>query len=179
MTANPEVYDKKGNTILTCGNIFSAQSFDPFTHVYQFDVGFPDNLCRHLSKIFNVSKTANYLISYHLSPRLIEKYGFDVEYICQITTSMHGSGEGHTAYFYKRTGVDDKGNRTTKPTKRNILEEATNKVPCDPLFAPSWDLARGPETIEKLSEWVDEQLEEFETAERPKRGKHPVKKYGA
>ena len=88
--SDPDKYDKKGNTVLECGNIFAAKKFDPFTHVYMFDVGFPDNLCRHLAEIFNVSSTANYLISYHLSPRLIELYGFDVEYLCQISTSMHG-----------------------------------------------------------------------------------------
>ena len=73
----------QGNCTLECGNIFSAKSFDPFTHVYMFDVGFPDNLCRHLAEIFNISSTANYLVSYHLSPRLIEKYGFDVEYVAR------------------------------------------------------------------------------------------------
>ena len=154
-----------------------------------FDVGFPENLCEHLSQIFNISKTANYLISYHLSPRLIKKYKFDVEYICQITTSMHGSGEGHTAYFYKRTGVDDDGNRTKQSVKRSILADSDsededkdkdkdNAIPCDPAFKAAWDRVKGP--IEPMVEWVASEMAIFEDAGRPKRtGDHTRKKYNA
>lgn len=47
------------------------------------------------------------MISYRPPRRVQEEYGFDVDYLTSSSTSMFGSGEGHTAYFYqKRVMVD-------------------------------------------------------------------------
>ena len=43
-----------------------------------------------------------YLVSYRPPRRVIDEYGYSVEFVDKIMTSMTGSGEGHTAYFYRR-----------------------------------------------------------------------------
>lgn len=66
-----------------------------------------------------------FLICYH-GPKLIaECYRFDVSLLTQIKTSMHGSREGHGAYFYKRANP-----LPTPPAQR----------PVDALFKPGLDL---------------------------------------
>ena len=45
---------------------------------------------------------AEFLVSYRPPYRVMEEYGYDVEPVCQQPTNMHGSGEVHTCYFYKR-----------------------------------------------------------------------------
>jgi len=42
------------------------------------------------------------LISYRGPRRVLSEYGYDVELVHQLPTSMHGSGEIHTCYIYKR-----------------------------------------------------------------------------
>jgi len=109
------------------GNIKQAKTFDPFTHVYMFSIGFPPTLWDHLVNMFNKSHSP-FLICYHSPRHIIERYGFEVELITQTTTSMHGSSEGHTAYLYKR----QKSLGKTRPTLR-----------CDPLFQEAYDFVKG------------------------------------
>jgi hypothetical protein len=45
---------------------------------------------------------AKYLISYRPPRRVLDEYGYDVEFITKLSTSMFGSGEHHTAYFYRK-----------------------------------------------------------------------------
>lgn len=113
---------------LAHGNIKSAKTFDPFSHVYMFDIGFPPRLFLQLAKMFNRAKS-NYLICYHGPKLMIDEYGFDVELITQSSTSMHGSSENHMGYIYKRVKMtkEDKNARTMK---------------CDPLFKKAWDCTR-------------------------------------
>jgi len=109
------------------GNIKKAKTFDPFSHVYMFSIGFPPTLWDHLSEMFNKSQSP-YLICYQ-SPRIIvDRYAFEVELITQVPTHMHGSKECHTAYIYKR-------NQTSKKNKKIIR--------CDPLFQEAYNLVRG------------------------------------
>ena len=84
---------------------------------------------------------------------MIEEYGYAVELVDQITTSMHGSGEGHMAYFYKRTSVAPKlntaGARASSGLKQLTLparpgfNEKDEKVFCDPSFFECASLAVG------------------------------------
>lgn len=52
--------------------------------------------------MFNKSTVSKYLISYYGPKKVIGKYGFDVELMFKLPVSMHGSGEGHTGYYYRR-----------------------------------------------------------------------------
>ena len=114
--------------ILEHGNIESAENFDPFTHVYMFDVGFPPKLLNKLSEIYNRSQS-KYLICYHGEKDMIEKYGFDIELIVNVKTKMHGSRRSHTGYIYRRV--------STKKNENNALI-ICNGMPCDDLFHDAW-----------------------------------------
>ncbi len=116
----------RGNTVFLHKDITEAQTFDPFTHVYMFSIGFPPPLWLKLSDMWNRSE-APYLICYHGPKDIIHSYEFDVELIAQTQTSMHGSKEGHMGYIYKRIPIVTKMNPNA----------------CDPLFASSWELVKG------------------------------------
>jgi len=113
-----------GNTIFLHNDIKEAMTFDPFTHVYMFSIGFPPSLWLKLSGMWNASRS-RYLICYHSPKDIIHNYEFEVELVTQMPTSMHGSKEGHMGYIYKRNGD---------------VKRATNE--CDPIFAASWDMVR-------------------------------------
>mmetsp|Transcript_20940 Transcript_20940/g.43856 ORF Transcript_20940/g.43856 Transcript_20940/m.43856 type:complete len:356 (+) Transcript_20940:274-1341(+) len=84
------------------GDITEAKYFDPFTHVYMFDIGFPPRLFETLATMFNRSQS-EYLICYHGPKLMVDRYGFNVELLVQKPLSMHGSSEVHTGYIYRRT----------------------------------------------------------------------------
>jgi len=75
--------------------------FEPFTHVYMFDVGFPPAVLVSLANAFNASKSVQALVSFMRPDKVISVYGFAVELVCQIQTRMSGSTEKHTAYVYR------------------------------------------------------------------------------
>jgi len=121
------------------GDICAANSFDPFTHVYMFSIGFPPRLWEVLAEMWNRSSSSLYLICYHGPKDIIQAYEFDVELVVQIPTSMHGSKEGHMGYIYKRTASP---------------EAPTNAPPpCDPFFASAWTSVQNG--LESLREEVD------------------------
>lgn len=138
----------QGNCMFLHKNIMEAKSFDPFTHVYMFSIGFPPPLWLALSKMWNKSHS-EYLICYHAPRSIIEKYEFDVELLAQTQTSMHGSKEGHMGYLYKR-----------KTPKASTGRE------CDALFANSWDLVRSG--LEPLRQAVTAEMDENMGAGRPR-----------
>lgn len=113
----------RGNTVFLHTDITEAHTFDPFTHVYMFSIGFPPPLWLKLSDMWNRSE-ATYLICYHSPKDIVHSYEFDAELIAQMQTSMHGSKEGHMGYIYKRTTSNRKSQRPS----------------CDPLFKESLDL---------------------------------------
>ena len=110
----------------THGNIAVAKTFDPFTHVYMFSIGFPPELWKTLASMFNKSLSP-YLICYHNPKNIIEKYGFDVELLTQAPTSMHGSKEGHMGYLYRR---------------KKVVENALVFTVCDPSFKEAWEVVQ-------------------------------------
>jgi hypothetical protein len=121
---------RQNRTIFTAGDITDANSLDPFTHIYSFDVGFPPTVMDHIADIFNKSR-ANYFASFHPPRKVIEIYGFDVINIGRVATSMSGSSEGHTCYFYRR-------NYERASVKKN------GAIEIDPLFRAGFDiLSRG------------------------------------
>jgi len=91
--------------------------FEPFTHVYMFDVGFPPAVLVALANAFNLSKTVQALVSFQRPDKVILAYGFAVELITQVATRMSGSTEKHTAYIYR-----SKPNMGTKEKPRRQLQ---------------------------------------------------------
>mmetsp|Transcript_48872 Transcript_48872/g.59123 ORF Transcript_48872/g.59123 Transcript_48872/m.59123 type:complete len:383 (+) Transcript_48872:100-1248(+) len=148
--------------MLAHGDIVEAKIFDPFTHVYMFDIGFPPSLFDTLAKMFKRSKS-KYLICYH-SPRImIDRYGFEIELICKEATSMHGSSEGHTCYFYKRIGCEYDANPSIDKTR------------CDPLFSGALKLVQSG--LDELADSVEEQFVEEMGAGRPRRSRRAPKQF--
>jgi len=82
--------------------------FEPFTHIYMFDTGFPPSVLVSIANAFNLSRTAKALVSFTKPRNIISIYGFAVEVVGKIQTRMCGSAEGHTAYIYRSTR-DTKG----------------------------------------------------------------------
>ena len=139
----------KGNTIFIQGDITKARTFDPFTHVYMFSVGFPPDLWERLATIWNNSNpnTCKYLICFSPEKKMKE-YDFAVEIVAEADTTMHGSGEHHTVYLYKRS----------KPPADW----------CDPLFQSSYNLVKKG-GLNRLKSFVDEQLNTEESCKRSRR----------
>ena len=128
----------QGNTMFLHNNILEAKTFDPFTHVYMFSIGFPPDLWIELSNMWNRSDSGScqYLICYSGPRNIIDCYEFDVELLLKIpSTSMHGSTESHMGYIYSRT---------------------TKNVACDPLFKPSYQLVKSG--LKELEKEVDRQV---------------------
>lgn len=132
----------KGRCVFVQGDIRDARTFDPFTHVYMFSIGFPPTLWCDLAEMWNRSKS-KYLICFHGPKDVIDAYGFSVEVVVQTPTSMHGSKEGHTGYIYRRTKTQE--------------SESTRSQECDPYFEPAWNLVKSG--IAQLKERIDQQLD--------------------
>ncbi len=147
------------------GDITEASYFDPFTHVYMFDIGFPPKLFRQLGEMFNRSQS-EWLICYHGPKLMIDRYGFNVELIVQTPTSMHGSSEGHMGYIYRRAGPKKKpGKGLTK----------IDGIPCDPLFKDAWISTK--RDVATHYEDVKDTVANSLNSERPRRVRRAVKKY--
>ncbi|KAJ1460364.1 hypothetical protein M885DRAFT_612421 [Pelagophyceae sp. CCMP2097] len=140
------------------GNITAAKTFDPFTHVYMFDVGFPPPLLGQLATMFNQSATAKCLITYQAPRIIIDEHGFEVTFLERISTSMHGSSERHSCYVYTR-GVE---NRSTK---------------CDAYFAPARQAVAAKDEHDFLSE-VRRRLDMSQN-EAPRRKRSPPPRFVA
>lgn len=135
-----------------------------------FDIGFPPALFYEIADRFNRSRCP-YLICYH-GPRLIaERYGFEVELITQVQTSMHGSSEGHTAYFYKKKPVAPPNAGTAGGSSSTRATRAAAPA-CDPLFKAGLDLCKGPR--DALGDWVRSQMAAQFASPRPARRRAPT-----
>lgn len=171
---NPEE-DIRHRCMFQYGDITEAKYFDPFTHVYMFDIGFPPRLFKQLAEMFNQSHSP-YLICYHAPRLMIDRYGFNVELIVQMPTSMHGSSENHMGYIYRRVGeqAKDKENRIAT-TSQNRSKLARNdyrvlldgKIPCDPLFVNAWNSTR--RELAPLLDDVKSTVAANLSSERPRR----------
>mmetsp|Transcript_32796 Transcript_32796/g.55299 ORF Transcript_32796/g.55299 Transcript_32796/m.55299 type:complete len:431 (-) Transcript_32796:162-1454(-) len=109
-----------GGVHFVMDDIDNAQCTDPFTHIYMFDLGFPPPLQKSIAKKFNESVHAECLVSYRPPRRVIHEYGYAVDFVTQVLCSMHGSGEGHTAYIYMRNNnKNNSKNNCKKSAGRN------------------------------------------------------------
>lgn len=156
------------------GDITEAKYFDPFTHVYMFDIGFPPRLFKQLAEMFNQSHSP-YLICYHGPKLMIDRYGFNVELIVQSSTSMHGSSENHMGYLYRRVSkqAKNKENRNAGAINKPKLARGDYRVlldggiPCDPLFVDAWNSTR--RELSPLLDDVKSEVASNLTSERPRR----------
>jgi hypothetical protein len=167
------------------GDIDEADYTDPFTHIYMYDLGFPPPLQQSIANKFNNSQYAQYLISYRPPRRVIDEYGYDVEFVDQITTSMHGSGENHMAYFYRRLSKAPKLTAGARSSLREVIfparpgfTEKTTTILVDAAFEKCVKLAVGDiAPLEKYATLiVDTQLL---NSERPKRDRKPARLFDA
>lgn len=146
------------------GNITDADYFDPFTHIYMFDIGFPPKLFDQLAIMFNRSQSP-YLICYHGPKIMIDRYGFEIELLAQTPTSMHGSSEGHSGYIYCRV------KRRTNPKLNNkcprIRTDHSDEFACDPMFQQAWESTR--RDLKKLSKDVKKIVIDNLSSSRSKR----------
>ncbi len=129
-----------------------SQTFDPFTHVYSCDVGFPPLTFHRLAKVFNHSET-QYLISYQSPKRIIDLYGFNVELVFKEGgLHMTGSNEGKTMFAYRRKGL--LGGEVPP-------ELSDDRI--DPLFREGAQLVRNAQngSIENLEQYLEARFEEF------------------
>mmetsp|Transcript_11506 Transcript_11506/g.18785 ORF Transcript_11506/g.18785 Transcript_11506/m.18785 type:complete len:392 (+) Transcript_11506:75-1250(+) len=154
------------------GDIFDVVSTDPFTHIYMYDLGFPPPLQQKIAEYFNNSTHATYLVSYRPPRRVIGEYGYEVEEIGKMPTSMTGSGESHTAYFYKRTNSPAPlkaraGVSMLQVPPRESSHPEISEVVCSNYFRHSIELALGP--VDELSEHVEKVSNKILNSGRPKR----------
>lgn len=164
----------KSGVHFLCGDIFDAVTMDPFTHVYMYDLGFPPPLQQKIAQNFNSSVHCEYLISYRPPHRIMNEYGYLVTPVAQIPTSMHGSGEIHTAYFYKRANdpspLREKAGVSiiTINGRDHVKEDArTERIACDNLFKDSVLLAAG--SAQDAVENVQAAVETLTASGRPVR----------
>lgn len=132
---------------LSHGDMTDADYFDPFTHVYMFDIGFPPVLFAKLSDMWNRSKS-EFMICYHGPRLMIDRYEFNLELLHQAPTSMHGSSEGHMGYIYRRTESSE---------KEELCANKHYGERCDPLFEEAW--TRANDNLDVLSEHISELVE--------------------
>jgi len=165
------------------GDIDDAASTDPFTHIYMYDLGFPPPLQQSIARKFNNSVHATHLVSYRPPRRVIDEYGYKVEFIDSINTSMFGSGENHTAYFYKRINREGihslVGSAPTGTTKITIkarpgFAEKDVDVACSDCYVRAVKAAVGD--VRKLEKSTREKVKAHMNAERPKRERKPSRK---
>jgi len=169
--------DKIGHRcIFQHGDITEAERFDPFSHVYMFDIGFPPKLFKQLGKMFNRSQSP-YLICYHGPRLMVDRYGFDVELIIQASTSMHGSSENHTGYIYRRAQTHSKKERKNAVKNKCPVgcDDLPHNVPCDPLFADAWRSTR--RDIKPLLMDVHSIVTKSLSSQRPNRKRKATKRF--
>ena len=121
-------------------NVMDTESFDPVTHVYSFNTGFPPVAMKAVAKAFHGSTTTTHFICFDKIERL-KTYGFEVELVGFVLTKMAGSGEQHRCYVYKRTD---------RP-----LREVTNiqpKLPEAPVNTPVERRTRSARLLAKKQE---------------------------
>ena len=91
-----------GPVFLAHADFLDVTTLNDFSHVYMFDKGFPPVLMEHIAHVFNTSSNSKYLMCYKNPKKIVDNYEFNVEEIGRVRTSMSGSGEGNTCFFYRK-----------------------------------------------------------------------------
>jgi hypothetical protein len=107
--------------------------------------------------MFNASQSP-YLICYNPQKVIVDKYGFNVEWITTSSTAMHGSGEGHSVYIYRR---------------RNGGEAPSNGMEiCDPVFRKAYDVVKSGR--EQVCEVVSQLKQKIHSSRRVTRSQKVI-----
>lgn len=174
-----------GGVNFVCGDIDDAETLDPFTHVYMYDLGFPPPLQQSIARKFNNSIHCEYLISYRPKERVISEYGYKVEFITSLNTRMHGSGENHMAYIYKRINKTpklylDSTDKTKLPSgsvaihvpKRKGFDEEAADIACAACYANAVKAVLGP--VKALQKITAASVNDYHNSARPVRERKPT-----
>ncbi|RLN73081.1 hypothetical protein BBJ28_00003788 [Nothophytophthora sp. Chile5] len=152
--------DKRPRSVFSAGDITHARTLDPFSHIYSFDVGFPPDVMDKMAEIFNRS-SAKYFASFHAPRKVLDMYGFSVENIGRVATSMAGSSEGHQCYFYRRVAPSSSDEDDVDSDCQEVPVPVSPpkgvkgpKLSIDPLFRQGFDLLKRDR--EGMLEWVAE-----------------------
>jgi hypothetical protein len=86
--------------------------------------------------------TSPYLICFHSPKDVIKSYEFDVELVTQMSTSMHGSKEGHTGYIYRRTNKSAATSSATAHEEGEKQQGSDRNNHCDPLFTAAQEMVK-------------------------------------
>lgn len=91
---------------------------------------------------------------------------------------MCGSGEGHTAYFYKRVNIPKVSSVSTLPIvrlpKRSGFEETDEDVHCDPVFIDA--IATAVDELKATQAKIGKLFEYHLNSSRPVRNRKPTKR---
>ncbi|KAH7474583.1 uncharacterized protein KRP23_8711 [Phytophthora ramorum] len=169
--------DKRLATVFTAGDITDAHTLNPFSHVYSFDVGFPPDVMDKMAEMFNRS-SAKYFASFHAPRKVVDNYGFSVENIGRVATSMAGSSEGHQCYFYRRVASTDEGESESEseevPATMSPLEGGEDApLSVDPLFRQGLELLKTGR--EGMLEWIADFFGQEVYAGRTRRQKRELR----
>jgi len=166
-------------TNFMAGDIDVAVTMDPFTHIYMYDLGFPPPLQQSIALKFNTSVHAQYLVSYRPPHRVIDEYGYKVVLVDQLPTSMHGSGESHMAYVYRRTNTPmTETAAAQQPNLKRLVcprrpgfDEQDQNVWSDKAFYQTAKLAVGP--VDALRTHCAGVVDVLLNSAKPKRERKP------
>lgn len=142
-----------------------------------YDLGFPPQLQINIAQKFNSSMYAKYLVSYRPPHRVVNEFGFKVRLVYKILTTMHGSRETHTAYFYCRDLASyplsqNISNTVIRVPGRIDFKESDHEVYCDPMFVEASILAVGK--MDSINAHATDTQKTFLTSKRPRRETKPV-----
>mmetsp|Transcript_16823 Transcript_16823/g.32816 ORF Transcript_16823/g.32816 Transcript_16823/m.32816 type:complete len:633 (+) Transcript_16823:352-2250(+) len=87
-------------------NVTDMADFEPITHVYSFNRGFPPEAMKAVAQAFHASSSSLYFICFD-KPKILEEYGFELDLVDFVPTKMAGSGEQHRCYIYRRTDMPE------------------------------------------------------------------------
>lgn len=134
-------------------DVTDIKHFSPVSHVYMFDVGFPPSALLQIANAFNVSKTVQGLVSFQPPRRIIGQFFFAVELVDKVSTTMHGSSEGHTAYIYraKRFKPSSSSSSSSSPSSSSLFATpSSSSSPSELADVPSREkVAAAPSVAEE------------------------------
>ena len=150
------------NCMFVHGDGMRLRTLEPFGLLYMFDIGMPPALMIHLAGVLGNSPSVKHVLSYHNPDTMIGVYSYPMVYVegSQTSCSMHGSGEGKTAYLY----------RVVQPAAamtEEVTEEGEEEGRCDPIFSE----ALGAIMDGQVPELIERAMKEFHVEPRTARAR--------
>lgn len=144
------------NVFMAHADVMSIDTFDPVTHIYTFNTGFPFDTMQHIANSFNRSSSTMWISCYD-NPTTMTEYGFDAHLIEKLPMKLNGSGNQHMCYIYKKN--------------KNTLNSCNNNswtlppVPTDKKYAPHVEHTETyinglvlMNNLDKYKEWIESQI---------------------